>query len=267
VSRTSSSYLSFSPWILAIAGLLLLLVLGLFGISNYQREKELLGRSMEQRGLTLMRFINSSAREGLRQRLRAGDTLPGWEELVGEAMQQATEQPGVISVLLVDKDGAIHAAAGLEKTTGELARETLDLLEMLPKGGEPGVLSRVLDHRESGSGSYRIQVVAWQVPPHIPEHLLDPLAHGRGRRLPMMRRHGEDGQILAWQEDLQRLRQRPLIYVVELDFQQYSGSLQRQVLQLVLLAVVILLVALGGTLSYMTLKGLRGSQQRLGADG
>lgn len=262
-SRTGSRYLAFSPWILAMAGLLLLLLLGLFGISNYQREKELLGRSMEQRGLTLMRFINSSTREAIRKHLRAGEAIPSWEEMVREAMEQAAEQPGVLSVLLVDERGAILASSGEVTSSRVVAPPTLEMLQRLSRTDAQAPVSRVVDKAETGVAGYRFQVGAWQLPPNLPDHFVD--GGGMGRRMQMMRRHSDRQEFSAWQEEIKRLRERPLIYLIELDFQHFSSSLQHQLVQLVLLAVVILLVAIGGTLSYLTLQGLRGSQQRLGA--
>jgi two-component system sensor histidine kinase HydH len=108
-------------------------------------------------------------------------------------------------------------------------------------------------------------MVAWQVIPRPPEHFADSGGLGMGRRMQMMRRPGDNPPLFAWQEEMRQLREHPLIYLIELDFQHFSVSLQRQAMQLVLLAVVIVLVGIGGALSVMTLKGLWGSQQRLGA--
>ncbi len=263
--KSASPLLGFSPWILLLAGILLLLLLGIFGVSNYQREMELLGKSMEQRALTLVRFINSAAREGLRQRLRTEERV-GWEEQMREVMEQAAEQPGVVAVRLVDPAGAILLAAGEGAENGrQLGPAAMELLGKLGQDEGQGVVSRIVDRKESGADSYRYQVAAWQVPPALRERFPEGGQMTPGRRMAMMRRHVDQGHFLAWQEELRRLRDRSLIFVVELDFQLFSGSLQRQVLQLVLLAVVTLLVAIAGGLSYLTLKGLRGSQQRLGA--
>ncbi len=262
--KAASPLLGFSPWILLLAGILLLLLLGIFGVSNYQREMELLGKSMEQRALTLVRFINSAAREGLRQRLRTEERA-GWEEQMREVMEQAAEQPGVVAVRLVDPAGAILLAAGEGADNGrQLGPAAMELLGRLGQEEEQGVVSRIVDRKESGAG-YRYQVAAWQVPPALRERFPEGGHMTAGRRMAMMRRHVDQGHFLAWQEELRRLRDRSLVFVVELDFQHFSGSLQRQVLQLVLLTVVTLLVAIAGGLSYLTLKGLRGSQQRLGA--
>lgn len=261
VARPGSGYLSFSPWVLAVAGVLLLLLLGLFGFSNYQREKELLWASMEQRGLTLMRFINSSAREGLRQRLRSDDGTSSWEESVTEAMKQATEQPGVVSVLLVEQNGKIFASAGVEPAGQRLDDATLQMVGKLSRREGQGILSRVVEPGSSGTQGYRFQMAVWQITPRPSEHFTDRAGFAMGRRMQMMRPPGDNPPLSAWQEEMRQLREHPLVYLIELDFQHFSGSMQRQVIQLVLVAVVIILVCIGGALSFMTLKGLRGSQQ------
>ncbi len=58
--------LSFSPWILGSACILLLLVIAFFAVSNYEREKRLIGQGLEHKGLTLVRFINSSVSGSVR---------------------------------------------------------------------------------------------------------------------------------------------------------------------------------------------------------
>jgi two-component system sensor histidine kinase HydH len=244
-----------------VAGVLLLLLLGLFGFSNYQREKELLWASMEQRGLTLMRFINSSAREGLRQRLRSDDGTSSWEESVTEAMKQATEQPGVVSVLLVEQNGKIFASAGVEPAGQRLDDATLQMVGKLSRREGQGILSRVVEPGSSGTQGYRFQMAVWQITPRPSEHFTDRAGFAMGRRMQMMRPPGDNPPLSAWQEEMRQLREHPLVYLIELDFQHFSGSMQRQVIQLVLVAVVIILVCIGGALSFMTLKGLRGSQQ------
>ena len=77
--KNSNLLLSFSPWMLAVACTLLVLLQVIFTVNNYRREKELMGEALVQKGLTLMRFVSSSARETMRDNLRSGETMLGWE--------------------------------------------------------------------------------------------------------------------------------------------------------------------------------------------
>lgn len=79
----------------------------------------------------------------------------------------------------------------------------------------------------------------------------------------MMRNLNNSPHFAAMQEEYKRLLERQLVFVVQLDFEQFNSSLRRQFFQIIILSVVTLLVGVGGALSYMTLKGLRGSQQSL----
>jgi two-component system sensor histidine kinase HydH len=80
----------------------------------------------------------------------------------------------------------------------------------------------------------------------------------------MMRGLSHHPQFGLVQEEMDRLLEMRPIYIVQLDFEQFNSPLNRQLLQIIILLVVIFLVGLGGTLSFATLKGLKGSQLRLG---
>lgn len=253
--------LSFSPWLLAIACALLLLLIALFTVSNYRREKELIGEALVQKGLTLMRFINSSVRESMRENLRISQNLARWEERIIAAMEQAIEQPGVESVCLVDQEGAIIAAAGLNSDKGRIDPETLIFAKSLKPDALNPFVSRTVVDEEKGKLRQKYQIVAWHLFPNSPgsqAHM--ERGSSRGQK---MRRFANNPQYAAMQDEMQRLFDKQLMYIVQLDFEQFSSSLNRLFLQIVILAIVTLLVGIAGALSYMTLKGLRWSQQSL----
>ena len=261
--RNSNLLLSFSPWMLAVACTLLLLLLAVFTVSNYQREKELINEALIQKSLTLIRFINSSAREAMRDNRRSGETEMRWQSLVQAAMEQAVEQPGVESVLLVDSAGKIVAEAGLQTATTTIDAETQAFIRLLHPEGQPPFISRIVRDGVGTKARQKFQVVSWHVPPNAPGR--DSEIHGRGPgRGWMTRRFANNPQMAAIQEQMNRLAEMRLMYVVQLDFEQFTSSLRRQFLQVVILSIVTLLVGIGGALSYMTLRGLRGSQQSLG---
>ncbi|MDK9707920.1 MAG: ATP-binding protein [Desulforhopalus sp.] len=268
ISRAASSksrnlLLSFSPWMLAIACSLLLLLLILFTVSNYRREKELMGEALVQKGLTLMRFINSAARESIRDSLRSADTPIRWQDQIKAAMEQAVEQPGVETVLLIDREGKVFSGAGVNAGDGAVDQETLELAKSLKHGGPTPFVSRFFEDIRQGTTNQRFQIVAWHIPPNVPGRFADLFERGPGRGQ-MMRRFANNPHFTAMQEEMQRMADKELLYVVELDFEQFNSSLRRQLLQIIILSIVTLLVGLGGTLSFITLRGLRGSQQSLG---
>jgi two-component system, NtrC family, sensor histidine kinase HydH len=255
--------LSFSPWMLAIACTLLLLLLALFTISNYQREKELMGEALVQKGLTLMRFINSAARESMRDNLRTSENKIRWEDLVALAMEQAVEQPGVESVLLVDQEGTVVSGVGLNSAASTIDPATLSFTKTLKTGSPNPFASRIIEETQAGETKQRFQIVAWHLPPNMPGYPPDFQDRGPGRGQ-MMRKFSQHPQFAVMQEELKRLHDKQLMYVVQLDYEQFNSSLRRQLLQIIILSVVTLLVGIGGALSYLTLRGLKGSQQSLG---
>ncbi len=259
--QLSNRLLSFSPWMLAVACALLLILLALFTVSNYQREKELMADALVQKGLTLMRFINSSARESMRDNLRSSETLIRWEDQVYTAMEQAVEQPGVESVHLIDQEGAIVSGAGLN-SNNTIDTSTLAFAKSLKVGNQKPYIARSIEDKQGGKTSQRFQIAAWQMQPDRPGHP-ELLERGPGRGQ-MMRRFANQPHFAALQEEMKRMLDKHLIYVVQLDYEQFNSSLRRQLLQIIILSIVTLLVGIAGALSSMTLRGLKGSQQSLG---
>ncbi|MBU1564358.1 MAG: hypothetical protein KJ630_01865 [Proteobacteria bacterium] len=261
-AKSSNLLLSFSPWMLAVACSLLMLLLALFTVSNYKREKELMGEALVQKGLTLMRFISSSARESMRDNLRSSETFIRWEDQVQAAMEQAVEQPGVESVCLIDQEGAILSSAGLHSTNKSIDQATLSFVKTLKVGVPNQFISRVINGNKGGRFNQSFQLAAWHLPPNTEKHPNDFFGRGPGRGQ-MMRRFANNPQLAAMQEEMKRFLDGKLIYIVQLDFEQFTSSLRRQFLQVIILSIVTLLVAIAGALSYITLRGLKGSQQSL----
>ena len=261
--NSSNLLLNFSPWMLAIACTLLLLLLVLFTVSNYQREKELMREALVQKGLTLMRFINSSARESMRDNLHSSAPGISWEARIRAAMEQAVEQPGVESVYLIDQEGTIVCAAGENVGNGTIDPLTLAFAKSLKSESPNPFVSRIIKDIQGITPNQRFQVAAWHMPPNIQGHGPDFFERGPGRGQ-MMRKFANNPKYVDLQEEMKRLLDKQLIYVVQLDFQHFNSSLRRQFLQIIILSVIILLVAIAGALSYLTLRGLKGSQQSLG---
>lgn len=261
--KSRNLLLSFSPWMLATACVLLLLLLAVFTVSNYQREKELMREALVQKGLTLMRFINSSARESMRDNLRSSGTRNSLEDQIQAAMEQAVEQPGVESVSLIDVEGKIVCAAGLKINSGTVDQETLAFAKSLQVGTSHPFVARIINDDQGTSSKQTFQIVAWHMAQSMPGHEPGLFDRGPGRGQ-MMRRFANNPQYAVLQDDVRRLLDKHLKYVVQLDFQQFDSSLKRQFLQIIILSIVTLLVGIAGALSYLTLRGLKGSQQSLG---
>ncbi len=129
--------LSFSPWILGSACILLLLVIAFFAVSNYEREKSLITQGLEHKGLTLVRFIDSSVSGSVRSMVMSSSPYDQWEAHMQPALELAVEQPGVDSIVLVDKDANVLLSAGSDQhPRDKVDGEFLRLLKDYGKGGE-----------------------------------------------------------------------------------------------------------------------------------
>lgn len=260
VKQKKPLLLGFSPWLLAIACTLLLLLLSLFAISSYQREKELIVDALAQKGLTLMRFINSSVRESIHDNLRSSEQLNSWQEPMQAAMQQAAEQPGVEFLVLLDTVGAILAGAGEKMPQSTISAGDMQFVAALDKSGSDRFVTRIVAGGSDGAKKFQLAAL---LPPILGSGMHGPGGRG-GRGEAMMQRFSRHPQFGVFQAELERLGRLKPVYIIQLDYAQFSSPLNRQLLQIVILLVVILLVGIGGALSFMTLKGLEGSQKRLG---
>jgi two-component system sensor histidine kinase HydH len=68
----------------------------------------------------------------------------------------------------------------------------------------------------------------------------------------------------GFKREMDRLSGMQPILIVQLNFEEFSYPIRRQILQMVILLLVFGLVAVGGLLSLLTLRGLKGSRLRLG---
>jgi two-component system, NtrC family, sensor histidine kinase HydH len=255
--------LNFSPWILATACTLLLILLSIFAVNNYQREKELVMEALTQKGLTLMRFINSSVRESIRDNLRSNQQWTPWEDRILTAMQQAVEQPGVEFVVIVDSAGNVLSGAGTALPNNRIDAATLNFAGRLIDSAPNRFVTRIINNNQEENKKF--QIASWYLPPDM---TMGGRMHGPQARGPrgdqMMRRLTRHPQFTRVQKEMARLSELRPVYIVQLDFEQFNSPLKRQFLQIIILLAVIFLVGIGGMLSFVTLKGLKGSQLRLG---
>ena len=261
-SKTRDFFYSLSPWLLMAACVLLLFVLTLFTVNNYQREKKLVIEALTQKGATIIRFINSSSRESMRANLRGSQDLLPWEDHAQVAMDQAVEQPGIDNVYLVDLHDQIIAGAGESFSKKKMNADELSFLESLRRS-HPGFVA-LRDVKDSRNGQRFFQVAG-----HLQALGGSGSFSGMGGRggmnsRMMMRGAGRQPVLAHFRGELVRLSEVQPILIVELNFEQFSSPVRKQVVQMVTLFVVFILVAVGSLLSLLTLRGLKGSRIRLG---
>ncbi len=252
-----------SPWLLAAACALLALIIGVFAVNNYQREKKLMSEALLQQGLTIVRFVMSSSISSMRGSLRNIQVaMWQWTDHVQMAIDTSASQPGMVSLGLLNSEGIILASKDRAMNGNKVDQSTLKFLESL-------------DVNSGMDGTYRLKKDKHNIPQAFQVATLFfpfgqrnyiPRLHGRGlgSRSPAddMRMLRGRGNRKAW-EQFQELSSKKFILLVELDLSDFKKAVRRQLIQILSLSFVLLLVGLGGWLSLLTLQGLKGSQSRL----
>ncbi len=255
-----------SPWVLAAACGLLTLIIAVFAVNNYWRDKALMTDILLEKGATLIRFIASSSRNSIVGGLRTGKSLDDlWPEAVQMVLGYASGHPGVEFLALVNSDGMIVANAEPEDRNRMVSEQTKKFVSTLD---EHNAGSRSFSFRIANEKKPTVFQIAAMLPP-IEQNIIEQITLSLRRSV----NGGEESltethifrQELAqkWQNDLEKLNKEQFIILVELDMTQFNQRLERQKLEIIILSIVLLLVGIGGWLSILTLEGLKGSQVRL----
>lgn len=257
---------SVSPWVLAAACGLLTLIIAVFAVNNYRRDKDLMKDILLEKGATLIRFVASSSRNLIYAGLRGGQAIEFlWPSTVQRVLEHAAGHPGLKFLALVDNNGLIIANSLPEDRFRLVSPQTRSFLAALDK---ESLQSRTFSFRIANEKKPTVFQIAATLPP-VGQRFLEQLAVRQktlitknGKEL--LKAHGlHRGLHPPWEKDLRHLSYQKFVILVELDMDQFNQRLQRQKLEIIILSIVLILVGLGGWLSILTLEGLKGSQSRL----
>lgn len=250
-----------SPWLFAAACALLGLIIGVFAVNNYQREKMLMTEALLQKGITIIRFVVTNSRASLRGEINdINVAMWKWTDHVQMAIDHASGQPGVDFLCLLDSDGNILASSNRDAIGTNVGKSTLSFVESLEEGLTIDGKFRISKDHNDNAVTFQVAAVfsplgvRFYYPP-LGSQKFDTTLLDR-----FIRRHP---QYLQWREMLEGMSNKKFTVLVELDLTQFNMAVKRQLLQIVFLSLVLLLVGVGGWLSLLTLQGLRGSQSRL----
>ncbi|WP_163339221.1 PAS domain-containing sensor histidine kinase [Desulfopila sp. IMCC35008] len=244
-----------SPWILAAACTLLAVIIGSFAINNYNREKRLMEAALLQKGESVLRFIDSGMKVSFRGYMMGIDARQyRFAEHIQDVISQALEDEDVHFIELIDGQGVVRAAGGSRNLGEKIGADYLSFIQ----AGQPGKPHARMYYDSNGERvGYQVSMT------YEPRPFRNNIHHGmRGRGMgnSQFRDRIDENKL---QEELDRWRGKQFSLVVELDLEKYDKAVQRQVVQIAILSVVLLLVGVGGWLSLLTLQGLRGSQSSL----
>lgn len=244
-----------SPWILASACTLLAVIIGSFAVNNYSREKRLMEAALLQKGESVLRFIDSAMKVSLRGYMMGRDARQyQLEEHIQDIIRQALVDEDIRFIELVDAEGVVRAAGGSERTGQKVEAENLSFIN----AGQPGKAQARMRYDSDGERiGFQVSMI------YEPRPFRNAIHHGMRGRMgmsgPFRDRIDED----RMREEMDRMRGQTFTLLVELDLKKYDAAVRRQIMQIAILSVVLLLVGVGGWLSLLTLQGYRGSQTSL----
>ena len=250
-----------SPWLLASATGLLVLIVLTFTLNNIQREKQLMTQAMLQKADTLMRIVHSGARSSYFSDMRRGIWNSGpWNEYVQRVIDHVAEDPDIKVLAVVDDSGKIVA-----HNNPDMVGKQLNVhLPSPPKNEEkikiPPVTHRVCD---SGKEGKMFEAVRLFFPYQSFARSMPFNSRQRKHRM-----RSPDGMMMPGRfgNKVQGSEQEALsnyYIVVGLDMSSFYHALKRLKLQAFILSFIMLLVGIGGWLSLAIVQGYRVSQKTL----
>ena len=252
-----SRFFFVSPWLLAAATGLLILIVVTFTLSNMRREKNLMTSAMLQKGATLIRIVGSGARSAYLADLRRGGwNIGSWDEYVQRIISHLSEDPEVFFLMVVDEQNRVIAHTDREKI-GTIVRN-------LPASNQPADSSgkSSLIYRSATIDGYGRTFLV--IRPFLPFRPPLQLLRQSGDTKAEMQYYNRD--TLHFLDQFHKGRpgtEHMYSAVVGLDMNEYDNSLQRLRFQAIMLSLAMLLVGLGGWLSLAAVQGYRISQRAL----
>ncbi|MFZ5775817.1 MAG: two-component system sensor histidine kinase NtrB [Thermodesulfobacteriota bacterium] len=241
-----------SPWLLAGAIGLLLVIAVFFGVNNLQRGKRLMTESLFNKGQAIIRLVGAGARASWMM----GASMP---QQLQHLMEQSSGDASILSLAVVNGQGTIlaHSAPELVSTT------------VAPPDQTAGAMPRLGMHRVTEVGGKSVFEVIAPFRPfmrgrgHFMRHPRDqfspPPKAGPGQTgaAPPCQPTG-GGMPGSWMPD-----DKNLFIVVGLDMTEQKQAERQDIFHLGLMSVAMLLVAIGGWSALLTAQRYRSSQKTI----
>ena len=257
------AYMFSSPWLLAAAAGLLIMIVVTFAFHNLRLEERLMTNAMLQKAATLMRVLHSGSRASYFNDLRKDYwNNEAWNVHVQRVIDHLAEDPDLCFVSLVDAKGKVIAHSNLAR---------IGVVEPLPvnmgfKGegeseGEdhPQIAYSIVMTKDFGRVFETVRPFSAAFPAIAPmpmrpmrEGHKGPFFHEPDERRPLLRLypHGSPSG-------------EQFFVIVGLDMKEFDRTLGRLRMQIFMLSLAMLLVGLGGWFSLSAVQGFRISQKTL----
>jgi two-component system sensor histidine kinase HydH len=253
------AYIFSSPWLLAAAAGLLIMIVVTFAFHNLRLEERLMTNAMLQKASTLMRVLHSGSRASYFNDLRKDYwNNEGWNVHVQRVIDHLTEDPDLRFIALIDGQGKVIAHSDPRRVG------TIEPLPEKKSGQEEGeeqaqIAYSIQEVREYG----RVFATVRQFAPAFPALMPMPfLPQEQGRHGNLLHERGEKRPLFRfYPEGIPTGEQYHVI--VGLDMKEFDRTLGRLRMQIFMLSLAMLLVGLGGWFSLIAVQGFRISQKTL----
>ena len=251
----SESIFYASPLIFLAACGLLAIIIAVFAVNNYQREKKLNELVLKQEATAILNLVAAGSRSAMRRGFMRGDIdSDNWIESISQSIENSYEHPGLLALYLVDNQDVIRTHSNAELVGSRIDDQTRLLLDRQKKDRQRKISAIV----SRGGKDDQVFLIAMSFLPAGINDAGSQFNRGRMGRMrpapPMPPEH---------LERMQKITDDSLVLVAELSLETYQQALKKQILQIVILSVVLLLVGGGGLLSLVLIQTYRGSQKRL----
>jgi two-component system, NtrC family, sensor histidine kinase HydH len=253
------AYIFSSPWLLAAAAGLLIMIVVTFAFHNHRLEERLMTNAMLQKAATLMRVLHSGSRASYVNDLRKDywNNEP-WNIHVQRVIDHLTEDPELRFVSLIDSSGKVIAHSDYARI-GTV--EPLPAYKPEQRGAEDQaqIAYSIRMNKDYGRIFETVRHFSTNFPTIAPTPM-QPMREGqRGshfreseQRRPLLRFYAE-GTPRGGQH----------FVIVALDMKEFDKTIGRLRMQIFMLSLAMLLVGLGGWFSLSAVQGFRISQKTL----
>ncbi|MEJ2058505.1 MAG: hypothetical protein P8X39_11785, partial [Desulfofustis sp.] len=245
----------FSPLIFLAACVLLAVIIGVFAVNNYQREKELMELALQQEASAILNLVAAGSRSAMRRSfMHQQISVEELVETVTENIESSAEHPTLLALYLIDQEGVVRSHSDKNRIGGRISEGVQSLIDKLKEQS----LRRTSGIVTDTSGEQKVFAMAMYYFPAPMMPLAPSSPRGRmGRGRPDFPGPPERGDVF------EKLIGKSYILVAELSLERYQQAVRKQILQISFLSLVLLLVGIGGLLTLGLIQTYRGSQTRL----
>ena len=253
------AYMFSSPWLLAAAAGLLIMIVVTFAFHNLRLEERLMTNAMLQKAATLMRVLHSGSRASYLNDLRKDyRNNEAWNIHVQRVIDHLGEDPELSFISLVDATGKVIAHSNNARI-GSVEPLPASTDQKSEAEDQPQIAYSIQVTRDFGRVFETVRHFSAAFPTIAP--------------MPM--RPMREGQRWPFFHEPDERRPMPHFYpegtpkgeqyfvIVALDMKEFDRTLGRLRMQIFMLSLAMLLVGLGGWFSLSAVQGYRISQKTL----